>query len=107
MRTARHRLTCHCLTLAFPCRSEPLHHLPHRTCHEPHRRHRPDDCFPPCADARAKAPELVEAHGDFIEIHLDTALAVCEARDRKGLYAQARAGKIKQFTGISDPCEIP
>jgi sulfate adenylyltransferase len=66
-------------------------------------------CAPiaPYADARAEARALVEAHGDFIEIHVDTALGVCEARDRKGLYAQARAGKIIQFTGISDPYEIP
>ncbi len=66
-------------------------------------------CAPiaPYADARAEARALVEAHGDFIEIHVDTALGVCEARDRKGLYAQARAGKIAQFTGISDPYEIP
>ena len=66
-------------------------------------------CAPiaPYADARAEARALVEAHGDFIEIHVDTALEVCEARDRKGLYALARAGKIKEFTGISDPYEVP
>lgn len=66
-------------------------------------------CAPiaPYADARADARALVEAHGDFIEIHVATALAVCEARDRKGLYAQARAGVITHFTGISDPYEIP
>ncbi len=45
-------------------------------------------------------------HGG-IEIHVDTALAVCEARDGKGLYAPARAGKIEQLTSISDPCELP
>ncbi|QNK00906.1 bifunctional sulfate adenylyltransferase/adenylylsulfate kinase [Dyella telluris] len=66
-------------------------------------------CAPiaPYADARAEARELVEAHGDFIEIHVATALEVCEARDRKGLYAQARAGTIAHFTGISDPYEEP
>lgn len=66
-------------------------------------------CAPiaPYRDARAEARALIEAHGDFIEIHVDTALATCEARDRKGLYAQARAGKIAQFTGISDPYEAP
>lgn len=66
-------------------------------------------CAPiaPYADARADARSLVEAHGDFIEIHVATALEVCEARDRKGLYAQARAGKIAHFTGISDPYEVP
>ena len=66
-------------------------------------------CAPiaPHADARADARALVQAQGEFIEIHVVTALEVCEARDRKGLYAQARAGKIAQFTGISDPYEVP
>ncbi|HWX68018.1 MAG TPA: bifunctional sulfate adenylyltransferase/adenylylsulfate kinase [Rhodanobacter sp.] len=66
-------------------------------------------CAPiaPYADARAESRALVEAHGDFVEIHVATTLEVCEARDRKGLYAQARAGKIAQFTGISDPYEAP
>ncbi|WP_426271427.1 bifunctional sulfate adenylyltransferase/adenylylsulfate kinase [Dyella kyungheensis] len=66
-------------------------------------------CAPiaPYANARAEARSLVEAHGDFIEIHVATALEVCEARDRKGLYAQARAGAIAHFTGISDPYEEP
>ena len=66
-------------------------------------------CAPiaPYADARAESRALVETHGDFVEIHVATTLEVCEARDRKGLYAQARAGKIAQFTGISDPYEEP
>jgi sulfate adenylyltransferase len=66
-------------------------------------------CAPiaPYADARAEARTLVEAHGAFIEIHVATSLDVCEGRDRKGLYAQARAGKIAHFTGISDPYEVP
>ncbi|WP_049622861.1 bifunctional sulfate adenylyltransferase/adenylylsulfate kinase [Frateuria defendens] len=66
-------------------------------------------CAPiaPYADARAEARALVEAHGDFVEVHVETPLEVCEARDRKGLYAQARAGKIAGFTGISDPYEVP
>jgi len=66
-------------------------------------------CAPiaPFADARTEARALVEVHGAFIEIHVATALDVCEARDRKGLYAQARAGKITHFTGISDPYEVP
>jgi sulfate adenylyltransferase len=66
-------------------------------------------CAPiaPYADARAEARALVEAHGDFIEIHVATPLEVCESRDRKGLYAQARAGTITHFTGISDPYEEP
>lgn len=49
----------------------------------------------------------VENFGSFIEIHVDTELGHREARDRKGLYAQARAGKIPHFTGISDPYEAP
>jgi sulfate adenylyltransferase len=40
-------------------------------------------------------------------VHVATPLEVCEARDRKGLYAKARAGIVKEFTGISDPYEVP
>ena len=47
------------------------------------------------------------AAGDFIEVFVDTPLEVCEARDPKGLYKKARAGEIKNFTGISDPYEPP
>ena len=43
----------------------------------------------------------------FIEVHVSTPLAVCEARDAKGLYAKARAGQLAQFTGISAPYEAP
>jgi sulfate adenylyltransferase len=50
---------------------------------------------------------LIEQHGGFILVHVATPLAVCEQRDRKGLYAKARAGIIKEFTGISDPYEKP
>ncbi|RDS80652.1 bifunctional sulfate adenylyltransferase/adenylylsulfate kinase [Dyella psychrodurans] len=66
-------------------------------------------CAPiaPYAGARADARQLVQAHGRFVEIHVSTPLEVCEARDRKGLYAAARAGKIKGFTGIDDPYEVP
>ena len=45
--------------------------------------------------------------GELIEIFVDTPIEVCEQRDRKGLYAKARAGIIKEFTGISDPYEVP
>ena len=45
--------------------------------------------------------------GDFIEVYMKTPLSVCEARDPKGLYKLARAGKIKGFTGIDDPYEPP
>ncbi|MCP9826201.1 adenylyl-sulfate kinase [Synechococcus sp. EJ6-Ellesmere] len=55
---------------------------------------------------RDRARALVE-RGDFIEIHCSADLAVCEQRDPKGLYAKARAGVIKEFTGISSPYEAP
>ena len=55
---------------------------------------------------RDKARALV-ADGDFIEVHCAADLAVCEERDPKGLYAKARAGVIKEFTGISSPYEAP
>ncbi len=45
--------------------------------------------------------------GDFLEVFVDTPLEVCESRDPKGLYKKARAGEIKNFTGISDPYEAP
>ncbi len=66
-------------------------------------------CAPiaPYASIRRRVRELVEAHGAFVEIHVATSLAVCEQRDTKGLYAKARAGLIKQFTGIDDPYEPP
>ena len=55
---------------------------------------------------RARARALVES-GDFVEIHCAADLEVCESRDTKGLYAKARAGEIKEFTGISSPYEAP
>ncbi len=66
-------------------------------------------CAPiaPYAATRRQVREMIEAVGGFIEIHVATPLEVCEQRDRKGLYALARAGKIKEFTGISDPYEEP
>jgi adenylylsulfate kinase len=60
----------------------------------------------PYRSDRATAAAIVGA-GNFIEVHVSTPLAVCEARDVKGLYAQARAGRIAQFTGISAPYEAP
>jgi bifunctional enzyme CysN/CysC len=47
------------------------------------------------------------ADGDFIEVFVDTPLVVCEARDVKGLYAKARAGQLRNFTGIDSPYEPP
>ncbi len=56
---------------------------------------------------RSEVREAVSAGGGFILVHIATPLEVCEQRDRKGLYAKARAGKITMFTGISDPYEEP
>lgn len=66
-------------------------------------------CAPiaPYAATRRAVRELIEQHGAFIEIHVATPLEVCEARDRKGLYARARKGLIPEFTGVSDPYEVP
>ena len=55
---------------------------------------------------RAMAAQVIGA-GQFIEIHVSTPVAVCEARDVKGLYAKARAGQVTQFTGVSAPYEAP
>jgi sulfate adenylyltransferase len=66
-------------------------------------------CAPiaPYSAVRAEVRAMVEAAGGFILVHVATPLEVCEARDRKGLYAKARAGIVKEFTGISDPYEDP
>ncbi len=66
-------------------------------------------CAPiaPYAATRAKVRQMIEPVGGFIEVHVSTPLEVCEGRDRKGLYAKARAGVLKEFTGISDPYEAP
>jgi sulfate adenylyltransferase len=66
-------------------------------------------CAPiaPYAATRAAVREMVEAHGAFVEVHVATPLEECEKRDRKGLYRLAREGRIKEFTGISDPYEAP
>ena len=50
---------------------------------------------------------MIGQYGGFIEIYVSTPLEVCESRDRKGLYAKARAGLIQGFTGINDPYEVP
>ena len=66
-------------------------------------------CAPiaPYTTTRRAVREDIEAFGSMIEVHVATSLEVCERRDRKGLYKLARAGKIKEFTGISDPYEAP
>jgi adenylylsulfate kinase len=53
-------------------------------------------------NVRALFPE-----GEFFEVHIDTPVELCEERDPKGLYKKARAGEIANFTGVSDPYEVP
>jgi len=66
-------------------------------------------CAPiaPYSTTRRAVREMIEAYGTFVEVHVATSIEACEARDRKGLYKLAREGKIKEFTGISDPYEAP
>jgi sulfate adenylyltransferase len=66
-------------------------------------------CAPiaPYAQARARVRAMARDVGDFLLIHVATPVEVCEARDRKGLYAKARAGLIGNFTAVSDPYEEP
>jgi len=66
-------------------------------------------CAPiaPYDAVRREVRQMIEPLGGFVLVHVATPLAVCEQRDRKGLYAKARAGLISEFTGISDPYEPP
>ena len=66
-------------------------------------------CAPiaPYDAVRKQVRSMVEPLGGFILVHVSTPLETCEQRDRKGLYAKARAGIVKEFTGISDPYEEP
>ncbi len=66
-------------------------------------------CAPiaPYSATRRAVREDVEQFGAFVEVHVATSLEECERRDRKGLYKLAREGKIKEFTGISDPYDMP
>jgi sulfate adenylyltransferase len=66
-------------------------------------------CAPiaPYDATRKYVRQLIEPYGGFILVHIATTVEVCEQRDRKGLYAKARAGILKEFTGISDPYEVP
>jgi sulfate adenylyltransferase len=66
-------------------------------------------CAPiaPYDAVRRHVRETIEPWGGFILVHVATPLDVCETRDRKGMYAKARAGLVKEFTGISDPYEEP
>jgi len=66
-------------------------------------------CAPiaPYDAVRKQVRELIEPFGGFVLVHVATPIEICEQRDRKGLYAKARAGILKEFTGISDPYEAP
>jgi sulfate adenylyltransferase len=66
-------------------------------------------CAPiaPYDSVRKEVRQIIEPGGGFVLVHVATPLDVCEGRDRKGLYAKARAGILKEFTGISDPYEEP
>jgi sulfate adenylyltransferase len=66
-------------------------------------------CAPiaPYDAVRKQVRQMIEPYGGFILVHVATPIETCEERDRKGLYAKARAGIVKEFTGISDPYEAP
>ncbi len=66
-------------------------------------------CAPiaPYDATRKHVRQMIEPYGGFILVHIATPIETCEGRDRKGLYAKARAGIVKEFTGISDPYEVP
>jgi sulfate adenylyltransferase len=66
-------------------------------------------CAPiaPYDATRKHVRQMIDPYGGFILVHVATSVEVCEQRDRKGLYAKARAGILKEFTGISDPYEAP
>jgi sulfate adenylyltransferase len=66
-------------------------------------------CAPiaPYDATRKQVRRMIEAHGAFVLVHVATPIEECERRDRKGLYAKARRGEIKGFTGVDDPYEVP
>ncbi len=66
-------------------------------------------CAPiaPYTQTRAEIRKKIEEHGGFAEVYVSTPLEICEQRDRKGMYAKARAGLIQGFTGVDDPYETP
>jgi sulfate adenylyltransferase len=66
-------------------------------------------CAPiaPYEESRQANRALISRYGGYIEVHVSTPLEICEQRDRKGLYAKARSGKVKGVTGITDPYNPP
>src|SRR5438045_3773757 len=72
--------------------------------------HREPTCPPASLTPRSPVEPIramIETNGGFVLVHVATSIDVCEQRDRKGLYAKARAGLVKEFTGVSDPYEEP
>jgi adenylylsulfate kinase len=61
----------------------------------------------PYEETRRKARALVEEFGSFVEVYVEASVETCAARDVKGLYEKAFAGELKEFTGVSDPYEVP
>jgi adenylylsulfate kinase len=61
----------------------------------------------PYAEARQKARQMIEEQGTFVEVFVDVSVEECARRDVKGLYEKAFRGEIKEFTGVSDPYEVP
>jgi len=61
----------------------------------------------PYRQSRLEARDRIAQLGRFYEVHVSTPLSVCEKRDPKGLYARARRGEIRGFTGVDDPFEVP
>jgi adenylyl-sulfate kinase len=61
----------------------------------------------PYEEARQKARAFTEEHAPFVLVYVATSLEECERRDPKGLYAKAHSGEIAEFTGVSDPYEVP
>jgi sulfate adenylyltransferase len=66
-------------------------------------------CAPiaPYERTREEIRSIIESYGGFIEVHVSTPIEECERRDRKGMYAKAKAGLIKGFTGVDAPYEVP
>ncbi len=66
-------------------------------------------CAPiaPYERTRVEIRNAIETYGGFFEVHVATPISVCEKRDRKGMYAKAKAGLLKGFTGVDDPYEVP
>ena len=61
----------------------------------------------PYEDTRRHARQMVEEHGEFVEVYVKASVDECARRDVKGLYEKAFSGEIKEFTGVSDPYEEP